>query len=199
MTSYARRVHPLRNLEGGPICAFRANQPALDLFPAKLWAQIASRRLRRASADLWLGCGPLGYPPLRAAVAEYLATSRGVACAAGQVAIVAGVQEGLDLAGRLFLDPGDRVAVESPGYDGARLVFEALGARVVEVPVDEEGMVLDETVLEGVRLVYVTPAHQYPKGVAMSLPRRLEEEVEASRSISVPADGAAVGTSGPDT
>jgi GntR family transcriptional regulator / MocR family aminotransferase len=173
LSSYGRRVRVLGNLEVGPIRAFRANQPALDLFPAKLWAHIAGRRHRQASTDLRLSCGPLGYPPLREAVAEYLATSRGVSCAVEQVAIVAGVQGGLDLAARLLLDSGDRVAVESPGYDGARLVFEALGASIAEVPVDAEGLALDEAALAGARLVYVTPAHQYPLGTAMSLARRL--------------------------
>ena len=173
LSAYGQRVRPLSNLEAGPVRAFRANQPALDLFPTQLWTQLSGRCLRRAPADLWRSCDPLGYPPLREALAEYLATSRGVACSAEQIAIVGGTQDGLDLVGRLLLDPGARVAVEDPGYDGARLIFEALGAEVVEVPVDAEGMVLDGRLLEGVRLVYTTPAHQYPLGVAMSLARRL--------------------------
>jgi GntR family transcriptional regulator / MocR family aminotransferase len=173
LSSFGRRLVPLRNLEPGPIRAFRANQPALDLFPMKLWAQIAGRRLRRAGADLLLSCPPLGYPPLRQAVADYLGAARGVACTAERVAIVSGVQEGMDLAARLLLDPGDRAAVENPGYDGARHVFEALGARVVAVPVDEEGMRVEPAALAGARLVYVTPAHQFPLGVGMSLARRL--------------------------
>jgi GntR family transcriptional regulator/MocR family aminotransferase len=106
-------------------------------------------------------------------VAEYLATSRGVECAADRVAIVSGTQEALDLAARLLLDPGDRVALEDPGYAGAAQVFQALGARLVAVPVDGEGMVLDRKKLEGVRLVYLTPAHQFPLGVSMSVARRL--------------------------
>jgi GntR family transcriptional regulator/MocR family aminotransferase len=173
LAAYGERVERLENLEPGPIRAFRANQPALDLLPRRLWAQVAGRRSRNATSDLWLSCPPLGYLPLREAVAEYLAISRGVACTPGQVVIVSGIQQGLDLVGRLFVEPGDRVAVEEPGYDGARQVFSALGARVVEGSVDEEGLVVDRRILEGVRLVYVTPAHQYPLGVAMSLRRRL--------------------------
>src|SRR5262249_8502341 len=87
--------------------------------------------------------------------------------------IVSGAQEALDLSARLLLDPGDRVALEEPGYPGAALVFQALGARVVPVPLDEEGITMDSSLLAGVRLVYVTPAHQFPLGVGMSLPRRL--------------------------
>lgn len=117
-------------LEPRPTRAFRADLPALDLFPMGLWAaQITARRLRRASTSLLLGCDPMGHRPLRDAVADYLTTSRGVRCSPDQVAIVSGVQEALDLVARLFLDPGDRVCMEKPGYQGAALVFEAVGAR----------------------------------------------------------------------
>jgi GntR family transcriptional regulator / MocR family aminotransferase len=173
VSNYARRVRPFGNLEGGPARAFRTNQPALDLFPTTLWAQVAGRCLRQASTNHLLGCGPMGYRPLQEAVADYLTTSRGVQCVPEQVAIVSGVQEALDLVARLFLDPGDRVAMEDPGYIGARLVVEAFGATVVPVPLDDEGMILGDSPLKGARLVYVTPAHQFPLGVSMSLPRRL--------------------------
>src|SRR6185503_1716557 len=99
--------------------------------------------------------------------------ARGVRCTAEQVAIVNGVQEAIDLVARLLVEPGDRVAVEDPGYAGAARVFEAIGARLVSLPVDDEGAVLQRARLRGVRLVYITPAHQYPLGVTMSLPRRL--------------------------
>jgi len=172
LSDYGRRVRAFGNLEAGPIRAFRANQPALDLFPTTLWAQVAARRLRRASIDLLLGCGPMGYRPLQEAVADYLTTSRGVRCAPEQIAIVSGVQESLDLVARLFLNPGDRVAIENPGYVGAALAFEAYGATVAPVPLDDEGVTLDAA-LKGARLLYVTPAHQFPLGVSMSLSRRL--------------------------
>ena len=100
-------------------------------------------------------------------------TSRGVQCAPEQVAIVGGAQAALDLVARLVLDPGDRVCMEDPGYVGADRVFEAVGAEIAPVPLDDEGMVLREPDLRGARLVYLTPAHQFPLGVTMSLPRRL--------------------------
>lgn len=153
--------------------AFRANQPALDLFPTTLWSQIAARRLRRASTSDLQGCEPLGYRPLRQAVADYLTTSRGVKCAPEQVAIVSGVQEAIYLAARVFLSAGDRVCVENPGYGGATRVFDAVGARITAVPVDAEGMTVPGARLRGVRLAYVTPAHQFPLGISMSLPRRM--------------------------
>lgn len=173
VSAYASRVRGFRADELPPTCAFRSNMPAVDQFPAGEWAQIASRRLRRVSANVLSGCAPAGYMPLREAIAEYLGASRGVSCDAHQVIIVSGVQESLDLVARLLLDPGDRVAVEEPGYPGAAVLFEAFGARVVPVPVDADGMEVRRSLLRGARLVYVTPAHQCPLGVAMSLPRRL--------------------------
>jgi GntR family transcriptional regulator/MocR family aminotransferase len=178
----ARRLTSFSPLESRPSRAFRPNLPALDLFPTALWAQITTRRWRRASTGLLLGCGPTGYRPLQEAVAGYLNASRGVRCRPEQVTIVSGVQEALDLVARLFLDPGDRVAVEEPGYPGAALIFEALGARVAAVPVDDEGLMASPRALQGARLVYVTPAHQFPLGATMSLGRRLRLLEWARRS-----------------
>ena len=174
ISNYGRRVNLFPAFEIRPSRAFRANLPALDLFPTTLWAQITSRRLRRASTNLLLGCDPMGYRPLRDAVAHYLSASRGVKCVPGQVAIVSGVQEALDLVARLFLNPGDRVCMENPGYPGAAIVFEAVGAQISAARSDEKGMKLRELSLRGSRLVYVTPGHQFPLGITMSLPRRLE-------------------------
>jgi GntR family transcriptional regulator / MocR family aminotransferase len=174
ISDYAGRVNLFTGYELRPSRAFRANMPALDLFPTKLWAQVAARRLRRVSTNLLLGCGAMGYPPLRHAVATYLSTSRGVKCVPEQVAIVSGVQEALDLVARLFLNPGDRVCVENPGYPGATMVFKAVGAKVCYSGLDDEGMRVRETSLQGARLVYVTPGHQFPLGVTMSLARRLQ-------------------------
>src|SRR5262249_23207181 len=117
-----------------------------------------------------------GYGPLREAIANYLQTSRGVRCDPGQVFVVNGSQQALDLTARMLLDPGDAAWVEDPGYDGAYGAFVAAGADVVHVPVDEEGV----SVADGVhrcpraRVAYVTPSHQFPLGVTMSLPRRIQ-------------------------
>src|ERR1700733_8939531 len=151
LSAFGERARPVPPYTFGAPRAFRANQPALALFPTALWAQVAARRLRRASANLLLGCDPLGYRPLQAAVAEVLRTSRGVKCAPEQIAIVSGVQEALDLAARLLLDPGDRVCMEEPGYVGATAVFEACGARIVPVPVDAEGMAVPPAKARGAR------------------------------------------------
>ncbi len=155
--------------------AFRAGQPALDAFPADLWAQVATRRLRRVSTNLLAGGEALGYRPLRDAVAEYLNTSRGVNCTADQVLVISGVQEALDRTAHLLLDPGDPVWMEEPGYPRAASSFFSVGAKICPVPVDAEGLDLaaGQKRWPRPRLVYVTPAHQFPLGVTMSLPRRL--------------------------
>jgi GntR family transcriptional regulator/MocR family aminotransferase len=173
LSAFARHAAPFPPFGDRPTRAFRSNLPALDLFPTTLWSQVAARRLRRVSMGLLRGCEPMGYRPLQEAVAEYLTTARGVRCTPEQVAVVSGTQEALDLTARLFLDPGDRVGIEDPGYVGATLAFAAAGAELAPMPVDEGGMVVAERALRGARLVYVTPAHQFPLAVTMSLSRRL--------------------------
>lgn len=174
ISDYGKRVRLFPSYAIRPSRAFRANVPALELFPTNLWAQISARRFRRASTNFLLGCDPLGYHPLREAVADYLCTSRGVNCVPEQIAIVSGVQQAIDLTARLLLNPGDRVCLENPGFPGAAMAFEAAGAKVSPVRVGDEGMELPGAELRGVRLVYITPGHQFPLGITMSLARRLE-------------------------
>jgi GntR family transcriptional regulator/MocR family aminotransferase len=182
---YASRVGLFPAPAPRPTRAFRANLPALDQFPAAAWAQLVARRLRRASAQMLSGTELLGFRPLREAIAAYVGAARGVTCDAERVMIVAGVQDGLDLTARLVLDPGATVCIEQPSYIGARLVLEAASARIAELAVDDDGMVIDRAVLRRARLIYTTPAHQYPLGVAMSLPRRLAllDAIRGSRAL----------------
>jgi len=118
---------------------------------------------------------PAGYLPLRHAIAAHLATARGVRCTAEQGIIVTGSQQALDLCARLLLDPGDRAWIEDPGYLGARAALVAAGAELVPVPVDDEGLdvAAGKASSPDARLAVVTPSHQFPLGVTMSLPRRL--------------------------
>ena len=174
VSGYAQRVRLFQALEPRPSRAFRSNLPAVDLFPGSIWAKIAARRWRQGSTNLLTGCHAMGYPPLREALADYLITSRGVRCSPDQIAIVSGVQEALDLVARLFLNPGDRVCMENPGYVGAAMVFEAVGAKIARLGLDDEGMELRAPAMRGARLIYVTPGHQFPLGISMSLPRRLQ-------------------------
>jgi GntR family transcriptional regulator / MocR family aminotransferase len=173
-SQYATRLKAFPAFDSRPARAFRANIPAVDLFPSSLWAQIAARQLRRGSPNLLSGCDPMGYRPLQEAIADYLNTSRAVRCGPEQIAIVSGVQEALDLVARLFLNPGDRVCMENPGYIGAAITFESVGAKISTMGLDDEGMVLRASGLRGARLFYVTPGHQFPLGILMSLPRRLQ-------------------------
>ena len=174
ISDYGRRAKLFGGYENRPTRAFRANLPALDLFPVARWTKITLHCLRRLSRRQLMGCDPLGYIPLRQAVAEYLIRSRGVRCMPEQVAIVSGVQEALDLTARLFLNPGDRVCVEDPGYPGAVMAFQAFRARIVAAGVDDEGIEVRRLPSQGVRLIYTTPGHQFPLGTTMSLARRLQ-------------------------
>jgi GntR family transcriptional regulator / MocR family aminotransferase len=185
LSEYGRRAGLFPGYGDRPIRAFRANLPALDLFPIELWAQITVRNFRRISQANLMGCDALGHLPLRKAVAEYLKSSRGVRCVAEQVAIVSGVQEALDLAARVLLDPGDRVCMENPTYPGAALVFRAMGAKISAVGLDKEGIRVGQLPARGARLVYITPGHQFPLGTTMSLRRRLELLAWARKSGAV--------------
>jgi len=174
LSNYAKRLPAASPVNASAPRAFRTDIPAIDLFPTTLWTQIASRRLRRLSASMLLGSDPLGYKPLRIAIADYLTASRGVKCDAAQIAVISGVQDALDLVARLALDRGDRVCMEDPGYQGAAAIFESAGAKVCAVPLDDQGMRVPGAKLRGARLIYVTPGHQFPMGVTMTLARRLE-------------------------
>jgi len=163
-----------RRLDGPPR-AFRVGTPAVDVFPVALWSRLVNRRLRTVtSAQLDYG-DSAGLRALREAIADHVQTARGTHCGAEQVLMVAGAQQGFELVCRLLLDPGDRVWMEEPGYPGARSALRAAGARIVPVPVDAAGLDVDAGIRRAsdARLVYVTPSHQYPLGVPMSLTRRL--------------------------
>lgn len=164
--------------------AFRPYEPALDLFPVERWARTAARVLRRAPRMLYGHGDPVGYLPLRRAVAEYVGAARGVRCTPEQVLITSGAQQALSLLGRLLLDPGDAAWVEDPGYPGVRHAWRAAGARLAAVPVDDEGLLVTAGVRKApdARLVYVTPANQFPLGTIMSAERRLELLDWATRS-----------------
>jgi GntR family transcriptional regulator/MocR family aminotransferase len=159
----------------GTSLAFRTGLPALDAFPFEVWSRYVARRWRRASHDLLGYADSAGHAPLREAIAQHLAHARGVRCEAAQVVIVSGSQQALDLSARLLLEPGDEVWMEEPGYHGARAALAGAGARLVHVPVDGEGIDVAAGLACAPRaaLAYVSPSHQYPLGVTMSLTRRL--------------------------
>ncbi len=156
--------------------AFRSYEPAIDLFPVELWARVSARVLRHAPRALYGQGSPCGYMPLRKEIAEYVGASRGVRCFPEQVIVTSGAQQGIDLAARFLLDPGDEVWMEDPGYPGALQAFRAAGAVPVPVPIDGEGICVGEgaKLSPRARMAYVTPANQFPLGVTMSASRRVE-------------------------
>ncbi|OCP01777.1 MULTISPECIES: PLP-dependent aminotransferase family protein [unclassified Ensifer] len=158
----------------GLIADFRYGDLSAADFPAEPWRRAVNAALRRRRQRLAYD-DPAGSADLRAALQAYLWRARGLRCDPGQIIIVNGSQQGLDLAARVLVDPGDRVAIEDPGYVMARRVFCAAGADMVPIAVDEEG--LRTALLEGlddVRLAYVTPSHQFPLGSVLSARRRQE-------------------------
>ena len=166
------------------VVPFRTGTPALDAFTFDVWHKITARHWRRPQRDL-LGYGdPAGHRPLREAIAAYLGAARAVRCRPEQVIVVAGTQQAVDLVARVLLDPGDSVWVEDYGYLAARGALTAAEARLVPVPVDEEGIDVSAgaRVCADARLAYVSPSHQYPLGVTLSLGRRLALLEWASRT-----------------
>jgi len=169
-----QRLHaehrPLRQQQ----CRYNFHGGTTDkrLFPFAEWRGCLQQALRELGRSPGFYDEDAGHPPLRQAIARYLAINRAVSCAWEDLLITQGAQQGLDLLARVILEPGMRVAVEEPGYPPARQAFLAAGAEVVGVPVDEQGLRVD-LLPDDVRLVYVTPSHQFPLGMPLSLARRL--------------------------
>ena len=183
---------PITRRLPGPARAFRIGVPALDAFPVRLWSRLASRRTTSVTS-VQLDYGPpAGLVALREAIADHVQKSRGARCHAEQVYVVGGAQRGLDFICRLLLDPGTRAGMEEPGYPGAWTALTGAGASIVPLDVDAEGLRVarDITPPAGVRLAYVTPSHQFPLGVPMSLSRRraLLEWARAARAWVVEDD-----------
>jgi GntR family transcriptional regulator/MocR family aminotransferase len=150
---------------------FRPGVPELGFFPTADWRRIARRHWKRLSASVAYYGDPAGDPALRLAIARYFGHSRALRCTGDDVLIVSGSQQALDLIARILIEPGDVVAVEDPGYPAAVAAFRPHGARIAPVPVDDQGIRTDALPRKA-KLVYVTPSHQFPLGVALSLSRR---------------------------
>lgn len=163
-------------LEGRvPSDTLRSGLPALDEFPYAIWRRLLERRMQPSSSRLLAYGDPQGYLPLREAIAQHLNAARGANCTAEQIVVLSGSQQAVNLAARSLVDPGDTVWFEDPGYFIARAAFHAVGAHVLPVPVDREGLQVEfgEREAPDARLAYVTPSHQHPLGHVMSLARRL--------------------------
>lgn len=155
---------------------FQLGLPALDAFPHTTWARLAGRRLRtHHSPQAMAYPDPAGDEALRRAIAAYLGISRGIACTHGQVFVTAGYRGALDLICHTLLNAGDTGWFEEPGYRFAREFLQRAGMQLAPVPVDEEGLTVEQGLQRApdARFAVVTPTHQSPLGVALSLPRRL--------------------------
>ncbi|MGO3125915.1 MAG: PLP-dependent aminotransferase family protein, partial [Advenella sp.] len=158
-----------------PVAPFQMGLPALDAFPRKIWARLAARCARSTRVE------DMVYPPLtgttilREAIAGYLRVSRGIDCVPQQVFITSGYRETIDLVSRTLLVRGDKAWVEDPGYEPTKDVLRSLGMSLVPVTVDNEGICVEQgkQLAAEARLAVVTPAHQSPLSVSLSLARRL--------------------------
>jgi GntR family transcriptional regulator / MocR family aminotransferase len=150
--------------------------PALDSFPMHIWSRLLIKYAQQLSPTHLTYQRIGGYEPLKEAIADYVNLSRGVRCTPEQVIITNGSQGALDLAARMLLNPRDTAWIEDPGYLGGRSALLNTGAHVVPVPLDQEGLVVNEGINKApeAHLVYITPSHQFPLGITMSLRRRLE-------------------------
>ena len=153
--------------------AFMPGVPDVTEFPARTWSRLQARLWKEANPELLTYSPGGGYRPLRRALSDYLRVARSVKCSPDQIIITTGIHQSMDLAVRLLADVGDRAWVEEPCYWGARSVLQSAGLELTPVPVDEEGLDPREPSLkEPPRLALVTPSHQYPLGMVMSLARR---------------------------
>lgn len=162
----------LPRLDARLACDFAGGVTDKARFPFDIWRRCINDALRVQARGYGMYREPAGEEKLRLAVSRYLAFNRAVQANWEDVIVTQGAQQALDLLARVTLERGDVAAVEDPGYPPARDIFAALGAKVVPVPVDGEGLVI-ERLPKAARVVYVTPSHQFPLGMPMSLGRRV--------------------------
>ncbi|HMB89812.1 MAG TPA: PLP-dependent aminotransferase family protein [Rhodothermales bacterium] len=167
---------PLMHEQGPALPGLAPCRPGADVFPIDLWNRILARTVREQGHALQHTAPPEGDPMLRDVLAAHLARTRSVQCSPEQIVVTTSTQQALDVLARLLLDPGDPVWIEEPGYLGARTALHAAGGKLVPVPVDAEGIDIDAGRRRApeARLAYVTPSHQYPSGVTLSIARRLD-------------------------
>jgi GntR family transcriptional regulator / MocR family aminotransferase len=179
LSRYAQRMQLPFHLKPEPIAeiSFRYGRPSLEQFPIALWRTLLSRHCMESRQWLDYALEVPGDLGLRTAIAHYLGRARAVQCDASHIVITNGTQQALDLILRVLMEPGEAMAIEDPGYQSARKVFLSHGVQLLPIPVDESGLsietlyhVSNET---PIRLVYVTPSHQFPTGATLSLSRRL--------------------------
>jgi len=160
-------------LGAGPGVSLVPGLPAVDEFPIEIWERLRSKVLARKGAHLLRHASSRGDADLRKAIATYLCDLRGARCHPDQILIVGGMQQAMLISAMALVDPGGPVWIEDPGFHQARRVFVLAGAKLVPKPLDEEGIVIARSPKEKQpKLIHITPSHQYPLGMTMSLERR---------------------------
>jgi GntR family transcriptional regulator / MocR family aminotransferase len=156
--------------------AFQTGRPAIDQFPIDTWTRLTARVLRRITHGELLSGDVRGDLDLRTEILAHFGPARQVRCDIDRIVMVYGVQHALDLLCRVLVRPGDLVWLENPGYEGAKNLFRATGATIVPAPVDQCGLEVEKAIksLPVPKLIYLTPAHQYPTGAALGLDRRFK-------------------------
>jgi len=179
LSVYGERVMSCEEIEDANVELFAElnyGAPTVDQLPLTRWKEMLYRATRFQDDNMLnYHSDAFGFMPLREAIADYLIRSRCVNCTPDRVVIFSGAQAALDLVGRLLIDRGDAVALENPGFPGARRSMLTHGAEIVPVPVDGQGMIVEhlQSLTERIKLAYVTPSHHDPTGVVLSLPRRI--------------------------
>jgi GntR family transcriptional regulator/MocR family aminotransferase len=157
------------------ILPFQMGLPALDMFPRKIWARLGARCVRSMQPSDMVHPAIYGLPPLRAEIAAYLQVSRGIKCASSQIFLTSGYRHTIELIGHALLKSGDRIWVEDPGYPPTREILTHMNMATVPIPVDRDGMIVSDgtRLAPRARAAVVTPAHQSPMCVSLTLPRRM--------------------------
>ena len=154
---------------------FSSAQPSVEDFPVKVWERCLQTSWRNIQPEELSYPNALGYRPLRETLVDYLRTTRGVRCTADQIVITNGTQHALTSIFTLLLNQGDAVWVENPSYNGVKIALSQIGAELIPVGIDEQGLIFEEGLEQAPngRMACISPSHQYPLGVTMSLTRRL--------------------------
>ncbi|HSI27775.1 MAG: PLP-dependent aminotransferase family protein [Methylophilus sp.] len=150
--------------------------PAFDAFPRKVWARLSGHRMRSLSAEEMRLKEPQGYAPLRQSIAAYLRLARGVVCEPDQIFITNGYQGALDFLSKVLKFQGESIWMEDPGFLLAAMLLKDLGANIVHVPIDDEGLIVSAGIAQcpDARLAIVTPSHHSPLGLTLSAARRMQ-------------------------
>lgn len=168
-----------------PRIDFWVGRCAASTFPIRVWRRLVMRHLEAVDDHLTDYCDPSGLPELRQAIAEHLGRARGMTIDANQVVVTSGSQDALNVVYRLVADRYDTFFVENPCYQGAALLFQSLGAKVHPVDIDGAGMKTSDLPETGSGVAFVTPSHQFPMGVTLTLERRLQLLQWAERTDSL--------------